>query len=89
MSRLDRFRNEEMRERTSVRKELAARVDMNVLKWFGHVERMENERLLNRVTNARVDGRNVRGRPRFGWMDGVKRALDEKRLDVREARERA
>ena len=46
VSRLDRLRNEEVRERMGVRKELAARVDMNVLRWFGHVERMENERLL-------------------------------------------
>ena len=30
-----------------------------------------------------------RGRPRFGWMDGVKRALNDKRMDIREASERA
>ena len=45
VSRLDRVRNEVMRARTGVRRELAARVDMNVLRWFGHVERMDNERL--------------------------------------------
>ena len=89
MSRLDRIRNEEVRERTGVRKELAARVDMNVLRWFGHVERMDNERLTKRVTNSKVDGRNVRGRPRFGWMDGVKKAVSERGIDVREAKERA
>ena len=89
VSRLDRLRNEEVRERTGVRKELAARVDTNVLRWFGHVERMENERLTKRVINSKVDGRNVRGRPRFGWMDGVKKALNDRRLDVREAKERA
>ena len=89
VSRLDRFRNEEVRERTGVRKDLATRVDRNVLRWFGHVERMDNERLLKRVMNAGVDGRSVRGRPRFGWMDGVKKALNERDLDVREARERA
>ena len=38
VSRLDRVRNEVVRARTGVRKELAARVDMNVLRWFGHVE---------------------------------------------------
>ena len=32
--------------RTGVRRELAARVDMNVLRLFSHVERMDNERLL-------------------------------------------
>ena len=29
-----------MRARTGVRRELAARVDVNVLRWFGHVERV-------------------------------------------------
>ena len=48
---------------------------------------MDNERLLNKVMNAKVDGISARGRPRFGWMDGVERALNDRRMDVREARE--
>ena len=78
-----------MRARTGRRRELAARVDMNVLRCFGHVERMDNERLLKKVMNAKVDGRSARGRPGFGWMDGVKRALNDRRMDMREASERA
>ena len=62
---------------------------MNVLRLFGHVERMDNERLLKMVMNAKVDGINARGRPRFGWMDEVKRALNDRRMDMREASERA
>ena len=69
--------------------ELAARVDMNVLRWFGHVERMEDERMLKKVMNARLNGVGARGRPRLGWMDGVKRALRDRGMDVREAKERA
>ena len=46
----------------------------NVLRWFGHVERMDDDRLLKKVVSARVDGRGARGRPRFGWMDGVKKS---------------
>ena len=84
VSRLDRVRNEVVRARTGVRRELAARVDVNVLRWFGHVERMDNERLLKKVMNAKVDGRSARGRPRFGWMDGVKRALNDRRMDISE-----
>ena len=34
--------------------------------------------------NAKVDGGRARGRPRFGWMDGVKRALNDRRMDMRE-----
>ena len=89
VSRLDRIRNEVVRARTGVRRELAARVDVNVLRWFGHVERMDNKQLLKKVMNAKVDGRSARGRPRFGWMGGVKRALNDRRMDVREASERA
>ena len=72
-----------------MRRELAARVDMNVLRWFDHVERMHNEQLLKKVMNVKVDGRSARRRPRFGWIDGVRRALNVKRMDVREASERA
>ena len=39
--------------------------------------------------NAKVDGKSARERPRFGWMDGVKRALNDRRMDIREASERA
>ena len=78
-----------VRATTGVRKELAARVDMKVLRWFGHMERMDNERLLKKVMNAKVDRRSARRRPRFGWMDGVKRVLNDRRMDVREASERA
>ena len=87
VSRLDRVRNEVVRARTGVRRELAATVDMNVLRWFGNVERMDNERLLKKVMNAKVDGRSTRGRPRFEWLDGVKRALNDRRMDIKEASE--
>ena len=53
---------------------------------------MDNERLLKKVMNAKVDGRSARRRPILGlggWMDGVKRALNDRRIDVREASERA
>ena len=53
VSRLDGVRNEVVRARTSVRRELAARVDVNVLRWFSHVERLDNERLLKKVMNAK------------------------------------
>ena len=68
VSRLDRLRNEEVRERTRVREELADRADMNVLRWFGHVEKMDNEHFRKEAIYLKVDGRKVRGRPRFGWM---------------------
>ena len=89
LSRMDRVRNEVVRARTGVRRELAARVGMNVLRWFSHVERMDNEQKLKKVMNAKVYGGSARGRPRFGWMDEVKRSLNDRRMDMREASEHA
>lgn len=89
VTRLDRIRNEEVRRRTGVGRELATQVDRSVLRWFGHMERMEDERLTKKVMKARASGEQMRGRPRFGWMDGVKRGLRDRGLSVEEAKEYA
>ena len=49
VTRMDRVRNEVVRERVGVSEKLSKRVDRKVLKWFGHVERMGNERMTKRV----------------------------------------
>ena len=35
-------------------------------KWFEHVERMEEERQVKKIMNARMEGRRLVGRPRTG-----------------------
>lgn len=51
-------------------KALSKRVDERVLGWFGHVERMYDERMTKKVYVSEVKGTRARGRPRMGWMDG-------------------
>ena len=75
VSRMDRVRNEEVRRRGGIERVLASRADQRILRWFGHVERMDEYRMARRVLMAEVSGGRVRGRPRLGWMDGVKVAL--------------
>ena len=41
VSRMDRVRNEEVHRRARIERELACRADQRVLRWFGHVERMD------------------------------------------------
>ena len=85
--RLDRVRNEEIRRRCSKEVSVCEKVDQSVLRWFGHVERMEEERLVKRVYQSDVMGVRRRGRPRRGWMDGVKEILGRKGLSIEDARE--
>ena len=71
VSRLDRVKNEKMGRRNGLEWELASRADQRVLRWFGHVERMDEYSMARRVLTAEVSGEQVRGRPRLGWMDIV------------------
>ena len=41
VSPMDRVRNEEVRRRAGIERALASRADQRVLRWFGHVERMD------------------------------------------------
>ena len=64
----NRVKNEEVHRRVGIERELACRVDRKVLRWFGHVERMNECRMAERVegggewiasagqTEVRLDG---------------------------------
>ena len=41
VSRMDRVGNEEVHRRAGIASELASTADLRVLRWFGHVERMD------------------------------------------------
>ena len=49
VSRMDRVTNEEVRRRAEIERELASRADQRVLRWFGHTERMDENRMARRV----------------------------------------
>ena len=84
---MDRVRNEEVHRRAGIETELASRADQRVLRWFGHVERMDEYRMARRVLMAEVSGGCLRERPRLGWMDGVKVALGNRGMTVEAARQ--
>ena len=49
---MDRVWNEEVLRRAGIERELASRAEQRVLRWFGHVERMEYYRMARRVLMA-------------------------------------
>ena len=73
--RLDGVRNEEVRRRAGIERELASSADQRALRWLGHVEKMDECRMARRVSMTEVSEGRVRGRPRLGWMDSVQVAL--------------
>ena len=78
-----------MRRRAGLERKFASRVDQRVLRWFGHVERMDAYYMARKVLIAGVSGGRVRGSPRLGWMDDVKVPLDNRAVTVEAARQYA
>ena len=69
VSRMDIVRNKEVRRRAGIERELASKADQRVLRWFGHVERMDEYRPYGQKG---VDGPSQ-------WRTGVRET--EVRLD--------
>ena len=51
---MDRVRNEEVSRSDGIEREFASRADQRVLRWFGHVERIDEYRVARRVLMAEV-----------------------------------
>ena len=52
-----------------IERELASRADQRVLRWFGHVERMDKYHMARKVLMAEVNGDGNEGdRGYAGWM---------------------
>ena len=50
-----------MRRRAGIERELTSRADQRVLRWFGHVKRMDDYRRARRVLMAEVSGDGYEG----------------------------
>ena len=79
---MDRVRSEEVRRKDGIERELA---DQRVLRLFGQVKRKDEYPMARRVLMAEVSGGRVLGRPRLGWMDGVKVTLGNRGMTVEAA----
>ena len=84
--RMDRVPNARIRELCGVTKGVDERIDEGVFRWFGHVERVEEERIAKKVYVGECAGSRLVGRPRKRWNDSVKDCLKNRGLDVRQAR---
>ena len=77
----------DVRRRAGIERESASRIDQRVLRWFEHVERMDEYRMARKVLMAEVSGGRVQGKPRLGWMNGVKVALGNRGMTAEAARQ--
>ena len=48
----------------------------NMLSWFGHVERIKDERMAKKIYDRKVSGKRGRGRPRLTFENTVSKILE-------------
>ena len=64
LRKIDRVLNMEISRRHGKNVSVSQRIDQGVLRWLGHVERMGDERMANRVYESDVRGDRRSERPR-------------------------
>jgi hypothetical protein len=57
-----------IREECGVKEDVVTKIEKNMLRWFGHVERMDESRLTKEIYEADVGGTAGRGRPRRTFL---------------------
>jgi hypothetical protein len=67
----DRVRNKVIREECGVKEDVVYKIEKNMLRWLGHVERMDERRLTKEIYESDVGGNAGRGRPRRTFLDQI------------------
>jgi hypothetical protein len=78
ISRKDKIRNTVIKQKMNVTRPLLDDINTKQLKWYGHVQRMEEGRLTKNVMEWSPPGRRKRGRPKATCAEGIRGLMGEK-----------
>ena len=81
MSRIDRIRNVTIRQQIGVEETVIKETEQNQLTWYGHVQRMAEERLPKITLKWMPKQKRARGSPKKNWMEGIKKAMNDRNLN--------
>jgi len=66
-----KIKNKEIMKRTGTDINIMQRMIERKMNFFGHICRMQDERLIKQVIFGIMDGKNKRGRPKRRWTDDL------------------
>jgi hypothetical protein len=75
ISRKERIRNATIRQQIGLEVIIVKEIEQNQLTWHGYVQRMAEGRLL------KISLKRAQGRPKKTWMEGIRKAMNERNLN--------
>jgi hypothetical protein len=79
-SRKDIIRNVTIRQQIGLEETIMKEMEQNQLTCYGHVQRMAEGRLPKIALKWMPKQERARGRPKKNWMEGIKKAMNERNL---------
>ena len=81
ISRKERIKNVTIRRQIGLEETIVKEIEQNQLTWYGHVQRMVEGRLPKIALKWMPKQKTARGRPKKNWMEGIRKAMNERNLN--------
>ena len=81
ISRKDRIRSVTIRQKIGLEETIIKETEHNQFTWYGHVQRMAEERLPKIALKLMPKQKRARGRQKKNWMEGIKKVMNERNLN--------
>ena len=81
ISRKERIINVTIRQQIGLEETIIKENEQNQLTWYGHVQRNAGGRLPKIALKWMPKQKRARGRPKKNWMEGVRKAINERNLN--------
>ena len=73
--------NVTIRQPVGLEETMVKEIEQNQLAWYGHVQRMAEGRLPKIALKCLPKQKRARGRPTKNWMEGIRKAMNERNLN--------
>jgi hypothetical protein len=80
ITRKVKIRNTTLRQQIGVEASIMKEIEQKQLIWYGHVQRMAEGRLPWIALRWIPEQKRARGRPKKLWMEGIRKAMNESKL---------
>jgi len=81
LRRFSRISRKDGIRKLTTRKQIGLEIEQIQLTWYGHVQRMAEERLPKIALKWMPKPNRARGRPKKNWMEGIKKIMNERNLN--------